>query len=177
MESKFFVEIVRFDIDTQEPVRGPDGFCVKCGPGEVGEAISKIMNDPKRPSQRFEGYADAGATEKKILRDAFEKGDRWFRTGDLMQQGRRRLLLLRRPDRRHLPLEGRERRHLGGRRRRSPSFPGIKEANVYGVRVPGAEGRVGMAALVADDDARPRRPSRRTSSHGLPPMRARCSCA
>ncbi len=39
-------------------MRGPDGFCVKCEPGEIGEAVSKIMNDPKRPSQRFEGYAD-----------------------------------------------------------------------------------------------------------------------
>jgi len=32
------------------------------------------------------------------------------------------------------------------------SFPGISEANVYGVRVPGAEGRVGMAALVTDGE-------------------------
>ena len=86
MKRQFFVEIVRFDIDSEQPVRGADGFCIKCAPGEVGEAISKIVNDPKRPSQRFEGYADPGATEKKILRDVFEKGDRWFRTGDLMRK-------------------------------------------------------------------------------------------
>ena len=29
---------------------------------------------------------------------------------------------------------------------------GIAEANVYGVAVPGADGRAGMAAIVADDD-------------------------
>ena len=31
-------------------------------------------------------------------------------------------------------------------------FPGVKEANVYGVAVPGLEGRAGMAALVVDGD-------------------------
>jgi fatty-acyl-CoA synthase len=32
------------------------------------------------------------------------------------------------------------------------AFPGVKQAKVYGVTVPGAEGRAGMAALVAEDD-------------------------
>jgi fatty-acyl-CoA synthase len=89
LEGRFLVEIVRFDIETEEPVRGPGGFCVKCDPEEIGEVISKIVIDPARPSQRFEGYADPGATEKKILRDVFEKGDRWFRTGDLMKKDAR----------------------------------------------------------------------------------------
>ena len=31
------------------------------------------------------------------------------------------------------------------------SFPGVKEANVYGVEVPGGEGKAGMAALVVND--------------------------
>jgi fatty-acyl-CoA synthase len=31
-------------------------------------------------------------------------------------------------------------------------FPGIRHANVYGVAVPGTEGRVGMAALVAENE-------------------------
>ena len=31
------------------------------------------------------------------------------------------------------------------------TIPGIREVNVYGVKVPGADGRAGMAALVADD--------------------------
>ena len=55
-------------------------------------------------------------TEKKILRNVFEPGDAWFRTGDLMRRDERRLLLFRRPHRRHVPLEGRERRDIGGRR-------------------------------------------------------------
>lgn len=30
-------------------------------------------------------------------------------------------------------------------------FPGVKEANVYGVHVPGADGRAGMASIVAEN--------------------------
>ncbi len=149
IESKFFVEVVRFDVETQEPLRGADGFCVRCEPGEVGEAISKIMNDPKRPSQRFEGYADPDATEKKILRDAFEKGDRWFRTGDLMRKDAEGYYYF-------VDRIGDTFRWKGENVATSEvqeaitEFPSIKEASVYGVRVPGAEGRVGMAALVVD---------------------------
>ena len=43
----------------------------------------QILNDPAKPANRFEGYADKAATERKILRDCFTKGDAWFRSGDL----------------------------------------------------------------------------------------------
>ncbi|HEX9905411.1 MAG TPA: long-chain-acyl-CoA synthetase [Propylenella sp.] len=150
MEGRILTEIVRFDIDTEEPVRGPDGFCIKCAPGEIGEAISKIVNDPRRPSQRFEGYSDPVATHKKILADVFEKGDRWFRTGDLMKKDRLGYYYF-------IDRIGDTFRWKGENVATSEVsealtvFPGIKEANVYGVRVPGAEGRVGMAALVVED--------------------------
>ncbi len=147
MKKKFLIEVVRFDVETGEPVRGPDGFCIPCEPGEVGEAISKILNDPKRPSQRFEGYADPEATKKKVLTDAFEKGDRWFRTGDLMKRDAVGYYYF-------IDRIGDTFRWKGENvatsevQERISAFPGILEANVYGVRVPGAEGRVGMAALV-----------------------------
>jgi fatty-acyl-CoA synthase len=85
-ERRFVTEVIRFDLDTEQPVRGEDGFCIKCPVGEIGEVISEILNDPKKPSQRFEGYTGAEATQKKILTDVFRKGDRWFRTGDLMKK-------------------------------------------------------------------------------------------
>jgi fatty-acyl-CoA synthase len=116
----------------------------------VGEAISKIMNDPKRPSQRFEGYADAAATETKILHDVFEKGDRWFRTGDLMRRDADGYYYF-------IDRIGDTYRWKGENVATSEvqeamtAFPGVLEANVYGVRVPGAEGRVGMAALVTGE--------------------------
>lgn len=150
MERKFFTEIVRFDIESEEPVRGADGSLERCKPGEVGEAISKIVNDPKRPSQRFEGYADPAADRKKILEDVFEKGDRWFRTGDLMRRDERGYYYF-------VDRIGDTFRWKGENVATSEVseaitiFPHIKEANVYGVRVPGTEGRAGMAALVVED--------------------------
>jgi fatty-acyl-CoA synthase len=132
-------------------VRGPDGSCIKCDPEEIGEVISKIVIDPARPSQRFEGYADPGATEKKILRDVFEKGDRWFRTGDLMKKDARGYYYF-------IDRIGDTFRWKGENVATSEVseaitvFPGIKEANVYGVSVPGAEGRAGMAALVVEEE-------------------------
>ena len=111
----FPTKVVRFDVETQQPVRDERGFCIECEVDEPGEVIGKILKDPSKPGARFEGYATRGETDKKILRDVFEKGDVWFRTGDLMRKDARRLFLFRRPHRRHLPLEGRERLHHRGR--------------------------------------------------------------
>jgi fatty-acyl-CoA synthase len=147
---KFVTEIVRFDIASEQPVRGADGFCIKCKPGEIGEVISQILNDPKRPSQRFEGYADPAATQKKVLTDVFERGDRWFRTGDLMRKDEHGYFYF-------VDRIGDTFRWKGENVATSEVaetlsvFPGIKETNVYGVEVPGADGRAGMAAIVAED--------------------------
>jgi fatty-acyl-CoA synthase len=51
-------------------------------PGEIGECIGHIGSDAR---SNYTGYADKAATEKKVLHDVFEKGDAWFRTGDLMK--------------------------------------------------------------------------------------------
>jgi fatty-acyl-CoA synthase len=151
LEWKFVTDIVRFDIDSEEPVRGEDGFCIRCRPGEVGEVVSQILNDPKKPSQRFEGYADPADTQKKILQDVFEKDDRWFRTGDLMRKDALGYYYF-------IDRIGDTFRWKGENVATSEVsesltvFPGIKEANVYGVRVPGSDGKAGMAALVVDDE-------------------------
>ena len=150
-ERNFVSEVIRLDIETEEPVRGADGFCIKCGPTEVGEAISQIVIDPMKPSQRFEGYADAAATETKILRDVFKTGDRWFRTGDLMRKDALGYFYF-------VDRIGDTFRWKGENVATSEvsetltGAPGVQEANVYGVRVPGTEGRVCMAALVTEGD-------------------------
>jgi fatty-acyl-CoA synthase len=89
LERRFPVRIVKFDVAREAPVRDARGFCIRCGPDEVGEAIGQIVNDAARPGGRFEGYADRADSEAKILRDVFEPGDAWFRTGDLMRRDRR----------------------------------------------------------------------------------------
>jgi fatty-acyl-CoA synthase len=144
----FPIAVVRFDIDREEPVRGPDGLCIECNPDEIGEVVSKIMIDPLRPGQRFEGYADRAATERKILRDAFDKGDSWFRTGDLMRRDARGYYFF-------VDRIGDTFRWKGENVSTSEVselitvFAGIVETNVYGVAVAGRDGRVGMAAIVA----------------------------
>jgi fatty-acyl-CoA synthase len=143
------LKLVRFDNEREEPVRGPDGFCIECAPGEAGEAIGLIPKDANAPVGQFEGYTDEAATAKKILRDAFEEGDRWFRTGDLMRCDAEGYYYF--VDRigdtfrwKGENVSTNEVAEVLGRQ------PGVREANVYGVSVPGADGRAGMAALVVD---------------------------
>jgi fatty-acyl-CoA synthase len=136
--------IVRFDIEHEMPVRGADGFCIECADDEVGEAIGQITAEP---GKTFDGYTRAADTEKKILRDVFEKGDSWFRTGDLMRRDAQGYFYF-------VDRIGDTFRWKGENVATSEVaealgvVPGIKEANVYGVSVPGQDGRAGMAALV-----------------------------
>jgi fatty-acyl-CoA synthase len=136
--------IVRFDIEHEMPIRGADGFCIECAPGEVGEAVGQITDEP---GKTFDGYTKAADTQKKVLRDVFEKGDAWFRTGDLMRDDALGYFYF-------VDRIGDTFRWKGENVATSEVsealgvVPGIKEANVYGVAVPGQDGRAGMAALV-----------------------------
>lgn len=148
-KKKFNVEIVRFNTETEQVVRGPDGLCIACAPGEAGEALGKISNDPDTPTGRFDGYAKKEETEKKILRDVFEKGDQWFRTGDLLKQDKLGYFYF--VDRIGDTFRWKGENVSTNEVSEAISvFPGIKEANVYGVSVPGTDGRAGMAAIVCD---------------------------
>ena len=138
--------VVRFDVEREMPVRGPDGLCIECEPGEVGEAIGGIS---QRAGRNFEGYTKQSETEKKILRDVFKKGDAWFRTGDLMRRDDHGYFYF-------VDRIGDTFRWKGENVATSEvsealsAIPGIREVNVYGVAVPGMDGRAGMAALVVD---------------------------
>jgi fatty-acyl-CoA synthase len=145
---RFPIAVVKFDVEKEQPVRGPDGFCVKCETGEVGEVIGRILNDPEKPANRFEGYADKEATSKKVLHDVFEKGDAYFRTGDLMRQDENGFFYF--VDRIGDTFRWKSENVATSEVSEAITvFPGIKEANVYGVPVPGYDGKVGMAAVVA----------------------------
>jgi fatty-acyl-CoA synthase len=141
---RFPVALVGFDPDAGEPVRGADGFCIRCAPGEVGEAIGEIGES----AGRFEGYTDAQASERKVLRGVFADGDAWFRTGDLMRKDARGFFYF-------VDRIGDTFRWKGENVSTTEvaaavaACSGVREAVVYGVRVPGADGRAGMAAIVA----------------------------
>ncbi|HYM05498.1 MAG TPA: long-chain-acyl-CoA synthetase [Terriglobales bacterium] len=145
---RFPTEIVRCDMETEEPVRNEQGFCLRCAPNEDGEAIGQIFENQSNARTRFEGYTDREASENKILRDVFEPGDAWFRTGDLMRKDENGYFYF-------VDRIGDTFRWKGENVATSEvsevmcSFPGIKEAVVYGVAVPGADGRAGMALVMA----------------------------
>jgi len=148
---RFPTAVVKFDVDKAEPIRGADGFCIPCAPNEPGEVLARIVNDPSKPANRFEGYASAHETERKILRDVFAKGDAWFRTGDLMRKDSEGFFYF-------VDRIGDTFRWKGENVATSEvaetmtTFPGVREANVYGVNVAGRDGRAGMAAIVVGPD-------------------------
>lgn len=138
--------LVRFDIETEEPVRGPDGLCQPVKANEIGEAIGIIGDDTRHA---YSGYADKAASEKKVLRDVFVRGDRYFRTGDLMRQDSEGYVYF-------VDRIGDTYRWKGENvstaevEQRLADAPGILEVIAYGVPIPGQEGKAGMVALVVD---------------------------
>jgi fatty-acyl-CoA synthase len=150
LRSQFQNKIVRYDVERQAPVRNAQGFCEEVAAGETGEALGRIFHDPSKPASRFEGYSNVADNEKKILRNVFETGDTWFRTGDLMRQDADGYYYF-------IDRIGDTFRWKGENVSTTEIaevmgvFSGIREANVYGVEVPGREGRAGMAAIVCDD--------------------------
>ncbi|HYS46805.1 MAG TPA: hypothetical protein VEM35_10215, partial [Rhizomicrobium sp.] len=138
--------VVRFDVEKEIPVRGPDGLCIECAGDEVGEALGGIS---ARAGRAFEGYTNRAESDKKLLRDVFRPGDLWFRTGDLMRRDAHGYFHF--VDRIGDTFRWKgENVSTGEVGEALAAAPGILEANVYGVSVPGAEGRAGMASLVVD---------------------------
>ena len=148
MAARDSIALARFDADTQAPWRGEDGFCRRCEPGETGEALGRIGSDE---ATRFEGYSQASETEKKILRDVFAPGDAWMRTGDLMRRDADGFFSF-------VDRIGDTFRWKGENVATQEvaaallACPGVLEAIVHGVAVPGADGKAGMATLRASGE-------------------------
>jgi fatty-acyl-CoA synthase len=167
---RFPAAIVRVDAEAGRPVRNEEGLCIACARGEVGEAIGRI-GTADEGGGRFEGYTDVAETEKKVLRDVLAKGDAWFRTGDLMlidEQGFFHFI-----DR-----VGDTFRWKGENVATSEvneairDCKGVLDATTYGVSVPGADGRAGMAEIVIDGgfdfEAFAEQLSRRLPAYAIP---------
>jgi fatty-acyl-CoA synthase len=148
---RFSPALVVFDVEKGEPVRDPQGFCIRCGANEAGEALGKLADDPSNVGSRFEGYTNTEASERKILRNVFEPGDVWIRTGDLMRKDEQGYFYF-------VDRIGDTFRWKGENVATCEvseaicAFPGVKHANVYGVTVPATEGRAGMATVVTEDE-------------------------
>ncbi|NXW69767.1 S27A2 synthetase, partial [Hirundo rustica] len=141
-------ELIRYDVDEDAPARDRRGLCVPVAPGETGLLVVKITKNTP-----FHGYAgDARKTEKKILRDVLAKGDAFFNSGDLLMVDAEGFVYFQDRVGDTFRWKGENvattevEAALG-----SVSF--IQEVNVYGVAVPGCEGRCGMAAVRLKDGA------------------------
>ncbi|XP_068131707.1 long-chain fatty acid transport protein 2-like [Hyperolius riggenbachi] len=134
--------LVKYDVEKDEPVRDSSGHCIKVAKGETGLLVSKITR-----LSPFTGYAgDPSLTEKKRLRDVFQKGDLYFNTGDLLMMDRQNFIYFQDRVGDTFRWKGEnvattEVADIVG----MTDF--IEEANVYGVPVPHHEGRIGMAAI------------------------------
>jgi fatty-acyl-CoA synthase len=144
---RFPMALVKFDFDREVPKRNDDGFCIRCAFDEVGEAIGRIGDNERTPGSRFEGYSDPAADEQKLLRNVFVKGDLWFCTGDLMRQDKQGYFHF-------VDRVGDTFRWKGENVSTSElaqiisQYPGVSDAIVYGVTIPGNEGRAGMVTAV-----------------------------
>jgi fatty-acyl-CoA synthase len=135
--------VIRCDLETGEIVRDRDGRCSRVAEGGTGLLVQKIATS-------YDGYVDEKATKKKILTDVFADGDRYFDSGDLITLHPDRWLSF--ADR-----VGDTFRWKGENVSTNEvaeilnGAAGVLESNVYGVEVPGSEGRAGMASLRVDD--------------------------
>ena len=151
LDHRFPAALVRFDVEQGEPVRDEQGFCIRCASNEAGEAIGELVDGASNIGRRFEGYTSKEASEEKILRGVFKPGDAWFRTGDLMRRDERGFFYF-------VDRIGETFRWKGENVSTTEvaealcAFPGIREAKVYGVEIPDADGRAGMATIVADGE-------------------------
>ncbi|XP_062448993.1 long-chain fatty acid transport protein 5 isoform X2 [Rhea pennata] len=135
-------ELIRYDVEQDEPIRDERGFCIPVRPGEAGLLVIKVTK--KTP---FHGYAgDPEKTEKKILRNVLVKDDVFFNSGDLLMMDHEKFLYFQ--DR-----VGDTFRWKGENvattevENTLATVNFIQEINVYGVSVPGCEGKCGMAAI------------------------------
>ena len=141
------IMLVKYDVDEDAIVTDSHGQLIEVQHGESGLLIAKIEG-----RYAFDGYQDQQATSSKILTDVKESGDRWFNTGDLVKRIDVGFAL-------GLPHYQFVDRVGDTFRWRSENvstnevseiittFEQIDIANIYGVEVPGTEGKAGMAAI------------------------------
>ncbi|XP_004396599.1 PREDICTED: very long-chain acyl-CoA synthetase isoform X4 [Odobenus rosmarus divergens] len=135
-------DLIKYDVEKDEPVRDGNGYCIRVPKGEVGLLVCRITQ-----LTPFSGYAGGNTqTEKKKLRDVFKKGDLYFNSGDLLMIDHENFIYFH--DR-----VGDTFRWKGENVATTEVADTVglvdfvQEVNVYGVSVPGHEGRIGMAAI------------------------------
>ncbi|MBV6422264.1 MAG: Long-chain-fatty-acid--CoA ligase FadD17 [Steroidobacteraceae bacterium] len=142
------LRLVRFDPQTESHPRDDRERMIECAVGEVGEIICQISKADGTIVSPFEGYTDAEESQKKVIADCFEPGDRWWRSGDLFRRDADDYFYFmdRIGDTFRWKAENVSTTEVT--QQLSTAYPEIEILNVYGVNVPGHGGQAGMAAVV-----------------------------
>jgi acyl-CoA synthetase (AMP-forming)/AMP-acid ligase II len=144
------IKLFAYDVADDKLKVDETGKYIEIKDHSPGLALMKIG-----PNAIYNGYTDAQASEKKIIRDVIEDGDRWFNTGDLLKTMDVGFSL----GRQHYQFVDR----VGDTFRWKSenvstnevaeilnAFDQVNMANVFGVKVPQSEGRAGMVAFNCD---------------------------
>ncbi|RWS25338.1 Long-chain fatty acid transport protein 1-like protein [Leptotrombidium deliense] len=138
------VTLIKIDENTSDPVRDENGMCVRCKPGECGEFVGKILNND--PERAFDGYANKEANAKKIVHDVFEKGDQAFLSGDLLEMDTFGYLYFKDRTGDTFRWKGENVSTTEVEAVISNTIH-LSDSVVFGVSVPGCEGKAGMAVI------------------------------
>ncbi|KAI4273792.1 MAG: hypothetical protein L6R38_006254 [Xanthoria sp. 2 TBL-2021] len=143
--------IVQLDWESELPFRNPDkqNFCTRVPQGEPGELLFKV--DAAAIERGYQGYFNnAKASNSKIMRSVFAKGDAYFRTGDVVRWDKegRWWFCDRIGDTFRWKSENVSTAEVS---EVLGMHPAIGEANVYGVELPHHEGRAGCATIMFHD--------------------------
>ena len=141
--------LLRVHPETSVPVRGQDGLCIRCKPGEHGEFVGMIVAN--HDVRDFKGYASKEATQKKIIRDVFKKGDCAFLSGDILVMDEEGYLFFK--DRTGDTFRWNGENVSTAEVENTLSAVVGRDVAVYGVEIPNTEGRAGMAAVLAPPEA------------------------
>uniref|UniRef100_A0A8D2DHM7 long-chain-fatty-acid--CoA ligase n=1 Tax=Sciurus vulgaris TaxID=55149 RepID=A0A8D2DHM7_SCIVU len=135
-------ELVQFDMETAEPVRDKQGFCIPVGPGEAGLLLTRVLG--RHPFLGYRGHQEQ--SKRKLVSDVRRAGDLYYNTGDVLALDRAGFLYFRDRlgDTFRWKGENVSTREVEGV---LSQVDFLQEVNVYGVSVPGCEGKVGMAAV------------------------------
>jgi acyl-CoA synthetase (AMP-forming)/AMP-acid ligase II len=161
---------VKMDVDSEDILRDGDGWAVRCGVDEAGQVLHRLDKDLTNGAAGYYGNDEASA--KRLISDVFEKGDlwvascsstascgsmglwltgdRWFKSGDMMRQDAdgRLYFVDRLGDTFRWKSENVSTNEVADM---LGKYPQIAETNVYGILVPGYDGRAGTASIVMAD--------------------------
>jgi len=137
------LSIIKVD-KNREPMRSPSGLALPCEYGEPGELMGRI--DRGHPVRDYHGYADNTSSDKKIMRDVWRRGDRFFRSGDIFVMDEFGWLYFKDRAGDTFRWKG-ENVSTAEVEAMISQVIGLRDCVVYGVEIPGTEGRAGMAAI------------------------------